>query len=155
MLVSAILRLGRNEAQLAHTLRRIELFRDAPAHDLVALWRNLIELRAPSGAAICKRGEPGDRFYIVQSGSVEVRLGAGRAGLSLYRLAPGDGFGEMSLLTGGNRSADVVALEDSVLWALERSDFERVLNQSVSLLWALNRSLAQRLAMATSVHRAD
>jgi len=141
----------RNEAQLAHALRRAALFRDAPAEDLVALWRHLRELRVQAGAVICRRGEPGDRFYIVQAGSVEVRLGADPAGLSLYRLAPGDCFGEMSLLIGGTRSADVVALEDTVLWALERSDFNQVLDASASLARALNRSLAQRLAMATSV----
>ena len=140
-----------NEAQLAHALRRVALFRDAPAGDLVALWRHLSEVRVPAGALICKRGEPGDRFYIVQAGSVEVRLGAGQAGLALYRLTPGDCFGEMTLLIGGTRSADVVALEDTVLWALERSDFERVMDESGSLSRALNRSLAHRLAMATSV----
>jgi hypothetical protein len=140
-----------NEAQLAHALRRVALFRDASADDLVALWRHLSEVRVPAGAVICTRGEPGDRFYIIQAGSVEVRLGVSPVGLGLYRLAPGNHFGEMALLIGATRSADVVALEDTVLWALERSDFDRVMDESVSLPRALNRSLAQRLAMATNV----
>jgi serine/threonine protein kinase len=57
----------------------------------------------------------------------------------------------MALLSGEARSADVVALEDSVLWALDRSDFDAVVNQSVPLLHALNRSVVQRLSMATVV----
>jgi CRP-like cAMP-binding protein len=140
-----------SEAQSAHLLRRVGLFRDAPTEDLVQLWRRLVETPVPAGALICKRGQAGDRFYIVKRGSVEVRLGTDQPGFSLYSLAAGDSFGEMSLLTGGVRSADVVALEDSMVWALERADFDSVLNQSLSLSRALNRSLAQRLVMATSV----
>jgi serine/threonine protein kinase len=127
----------------------VGLFRDAPARYLVALWRQLNEERVAAGAIVCERGEPGDRMYVVQAGSVEVRLGIGPAGISLNRLGPGDCFGEMALLTGEPRSADVVAIEDSILWVLERSDFEHILSDNVSLLRALNRTLAERLARAT------
>jgi CRP-like cAMP-binding protein len=140
-----------SEAQLAHTLRRVQLLREAPADDLVALWRRLRETQASAGQVICQRGEQGDRFYMVQTGAVEVRLGTGPDSMPLYRLGPGDGFGEMSLLSGAPRSADVVALEDSVLWALDRADFDAVVNESVPLLRALNRSVVQRLGMATDV----
>jgi CRP-like cAMP-binding protein len=151
VLLSALLHPRGREEQLAHALRRVPLFREAPARDLVALWRQLAEVPVRAGEVICRRGDPGDRFYVVQAGSVEVRLGAGRSGISLYRLGPGDCFGEMALLTGAARSADVVAAEDSVLWALDRSDFDRILNESVPLLRALNRSLAQRIAMTTAL----
>ena len=140
-----------SETQLAHTLRRVQLLRQAPAEDLVALWRRLREQAVAAGQVICQRGELGDRFYIVQTGGVEVRLGTGPDSMPLYRLGPGDCFGEMSLLSGEPRSADVVALEDSVLWSLDRSDFEAVVNESVPLLRALNRSVVQRLSMATGV----
>jgi CRP-like cAMP-binding protein len=140
-----------SEAQLAHKLRRVQLLREAPADDLVALWRRLREQTVTAGQVICQRGEQGDRFYIVQTGGVEVRLGTGPDSMPLYRLGPGDCFGEMSLLSGEPRSADVVALEDSVLWTLDRSDFDAVVNESVPLLRALNRSVVQRLSMATGV----
>jgi Protein kinase domain/Cyclic nucleotide-binding domain len=140
-----------SEMQLAHALRRVQLLRHASADDLVALWRHLHEERVAAGEVICHRGERGERFYIVQTGSVEVRLGTGPDSMPLYRLGPGECFGEMALLSGEARSADVVALEDSVLWALERSDFDALLNASVPLLRALNRSIVQRLSMATVV----
>jgi serine/threonine protein kinase len=57
----------------------------------------------------------------------------------------------MALLTGQPRSADVVALDETTVWSLDRPDFDVVVNQSVPLLRALNRSVAQRLSMATSV----
>src|SRR5438309_844185 len=102
--LSSIFRSGAaREEQLAHALRSVPLFRAAPARDLVALWRQLGEARLPSGVAVCRQGEPGDQFFIVQAGSVEVRLGTGQSALTLYRLGPGDCFGEMALLTGAPR----------------------------------------------------
>ena len=139
------------DVKLAHSLRQVALLRDAPAEDLAALWKELHERRFAAGSSICRRGERGDGMYIVQAGSVEVRLGLGPDSAALYRLGPGDCFGEMALLTGEPRSADVVALEDCTLWLLGQAAFEQVLNQSTALLRSLNRAVAQRLAMATAV----
>jgi CRP-like cAMP-binding protein len=140
------------EAQLAHALRTVPLFRDLPAAELVTLWRELREERVPAGTVVCARGDPGDRCYIVQRGACEVRLPArpdGTAGVSLRRVGPGDCFGEMALVTGAPRTADVVAAEDAVLWVLDRTPFEALTGRSVPLLRALNRDLCGRLALLT------
>lgn len=133
-------------AQLAHVLRGIPLFRDVPSKDLDALWRHLEEVREPAGTVICKYGDPGDRFYIVQAGTVEVRVGTGQSVATLSRLTAGDYFGEMALLTGATRSADVVAVENVTLWALDRAAFDSILAGSVPLLRALCATLSARLA---------
>lgn len=140
-----------SDAQAAHRLRQVPLFREAAAEDLVAVWRQLAEERIRAGAVICQRGEPGDHFYIVQSGSVDVRLGTGSDGISINCLGPGDCFGEMALLTDEPRSADVVALEDTTLWTLQRSDFDQLVSHNTSLLRAMNRSLVQRVSMLTAL----
>src|SRR5437868_6964363 len=57
-------------AQQAHTLRRVRLFRDASAEDLVAVWQALRERQVRAGEVICRRGEREDCLYIVHSGSV-------------------------------------------------------------------------------------
>src|SRR5215472_17611599 len=134
MLLTALFSARRrtSEEQLAHALRGAPLFRDLPVADLLAIWRRLEEVRAPAGTVICERGDPGDRFYVVRSGTLEIRLGLGPAGLVVRHLGPGDFVGEMALLTGSPRSADVVALEDVTLWMLTRRDFETLLAGSVS-----------------------
>jgi CRP-like cAMP-binding protein len=135
------------EAQLAHALRRVPLFAAMPAADLVAIWRCLHEVQAPAGTVLCRRGEPGDRFYVVQAGTLEVQLGLGPTSVPIRRVGPGDFVGEMALLTGAPRSADVVVTDDATLWALERHDFEALLAGNMSLLRAFNRALCDRVAL--------
>jgi CRP-like cAMP-binding protein len=137
------------EAQLAHALRAVPLFRGLPAGDVIAVWRHLDQVQIPAGGVVCARGDPGDRFYVLQAGSAEVRLGIGPGGITVRRLGPGDSFGEMALVTGAPRSADVVVAEDAVLWVLERSDFQALTSTSIPLLQALVRDLCDRMAQLT------
>ena len=151
MLMANLLHPGRRtqEARLAHALRSVPLLRALPAADLVAIWRCLQEVRVPAGTVLCHRGEPGDRFYMIQVGSLEARLGLGPSGVPIRRLGPGDFVGEMALLTGAPRSADVVVEDNAVLWALDRHEFETLLSRSTSLVRAFNRTLCERVAHLT------
>ncbi|HEX8959014.1 MAG TPA: protein kinase [Solirubrobacterales bacterium] len=135
--------------RLAHALRDVPLFRDLPPEDLVAVWHRLQEVSVPAGAVLMERGQPGNRFFILQSGILQVCLGLDASALPIRRVLPGDFVGEMALLTGEPRSAEVVALEASVVWVLERDDFEELLATSLPLLRGLNRALAERLALTT------
>src|SRR5579859_3533379 len=142
---------SRHRGQAAHALRGVPLFRDVPIVDLVEIWRHLNEIHVPAGSVICRRGEPGDRFYVIQTGEIDVRLGLDETGILVRRLQPGDFVGEMALLTGAPRSADVVAGSDSILWALDRADFEKLLRRSSSLMLAFNRYLCERISYTTRV----
>src|SRR5207302_7516877 len=117
--------------------------------DLVSIWRCLMEERLPAGSVVCERGALGNAFYIVQAGEVEVRLGLGASGLPLRRLRPGDSFGEMALVTGEPRSADVVVVEDAVLWVLSKHDFDALTAHSTALLRALNQALCRLVTKMT------
>ena len=136
--------------QAAYALRAVPLFQEVPDGDLATIWPHLQEVRLAAGTVVCRRGEPGDRFYIIREGAAEVRLGLGPDGLAIRRLAAGDFFGEMALLADTTRTADVVVVEDAALWALDRADFEALTSGSKSLLRALSRTLCQRLALATA-----
>lgn len=139
------------ELRLAHALRSVPFLRDTPPADLVAIWRCLREQHATEGTVVCARGQPGDQFYLIQSGALAVMLGQGPDSIPLRRLGPGDFFGEMSLLTGAPRSADVQVVEDAVLWVLERGDFDTLLLRRRSLLLAFTRSLCERVAQVTAL----
>ena len=139
-------RKGDADARLAHALRDVPLFREVHVSDLLDIWRCISEIQVPAGTVICERGDVGNQFYVIKEGSIGIRLGLDIAGVQLRRLGPGDFFGEMSLLTGETRSADVVVLEDAVLWALERADFDTLLSGSIPLLRSINSVLCGRIA---------
>jgi Na+:H+ antiporter len=71
---------------------------------------------------IIRHGNRGDAVFFIASGAVEVRLPARRV-----RLGSGEFFGEMALLSGQPRQADVVALTYCRLLVLRKTDFERFL----------------------------
>jgi subfamily B ATP-binding cassette protein HlyB/CyaB len=75
--------------------------------------------------AIVREGEVGDAFYILKSGEARVE----KAGRILKVLRPGDGFGELALLTGAPRAADVIATKPSAVFKLGKVDFDRLVNE--------------------------
>lgn len=139
------------QARLAHALRGVPLFHSAPQDDLVAIWGQLSTVATPAGSVLCRQGDPGDRFYMVQSGGIEVRMGLGPNGVAVRRAGPGDFVGEMALLSGAPRNADLVVVEDSILWVLERTDFAALMARSRPLLEALNRALCDRVSQTMAL----
>lgn len=139
------------ELRLAHALRGVPLLREVPAADLLAIWRRLREVAVPAGTVLCRRGDPGDRLYLIQAGAVAVQLQHDGGQIVLRRLGPGDVVGEMALLTGQPRSADVVAVEETRLWALERDDFDTLASTNMPLLRTLNRALCDLVVHMTTL----
>ncbi len=72
-----------------------------------------------SGEVVVRSGEPGSLFYVIRSGSVEVRID----GAAVRELGPGGWFGEIALLHDVPRTATVTALSDLELWTLDRDSF--------------------------------
>ena len=93
-----------------------------------------------------KHGDAGRALYVVESGGLDVVVTA-EEGLRLpvARLGPGNHFGEMSLLTGEPISADVVACEDSVLYAADEARFNELVRPDQELMEHLAGELAARL----------
>jgi CRP-like cAMP-binding protein len=101
-------------------LRSLRLFEALDPPALESLARSGTWYDVGPGTVIIREGEPGDRFYVLESGAVEVS----RGGAAIRTLAsPGDGFGEIALLRDVPRTATVTALQPSVLLAIGRAEF--------------------------------
>ena len=100
-------------------LRSMRLFRLLPAPTLEGLARALEPLHVPAGTDVVEQGAPGDRFYAIASGEVEVVAD----GVRVATLGRGDGFGEIALLDDVPRTATVTARSELDLYALERAPF--------------------------------
>jgi len=91
------------------------------------LMKHFVEVEAPKGTYVLKQGEPSPGIYVVLRGQLSVVRSEGGQSVELARLGPPDLAGEMSLLSHGGATADVIALEPTALLFLARSFFERLL----------------------------
>ncbi len=100
----------------------------------------------PAQSVICREGEPGDAFYIIESGHVEVskRLDADTSRI-LVRQGPGQFFGELSLVQEVPRTATVTAIEDTILLEISKADFNQYINHNPAMAVAVIRSTTARL----------
>ena len=109
-------------------LQRVDLFEGLPAGDLSRIAGIVRGVTASAGEILFEEGEPGDAFYIVFRGAVQiVKARADGAEDKLAIRRGGEGFGEMALLNDAPRSATARALEDTELMAVGRSDFQELL----------------------------
>ena len=103
----------------ASLLRRVPPFALLPLAGIERVAAGMRPARFETGEALMREGEPGDRFLVIQSGSVAVS----QAGRDLARLGPGDGCGEIALLRRMPRTATVTALEPVDAWAIDPGTF--------------------------------
>ncbi|CAM9665197.1 unnamed protein product, partial [Chrysoparadoxa australica] len=83
-----------------------------------------------SGDAVIKEGDPGDFFYIIETGCFDVFIDGKNDGKALRTLKAGDGFGELALMYNAPRSATITAAESSNLWALDRGTFRNTIMEA-------------------------
>jgi MFS family permease len=100
-------------------LEAVPMFAPLTPALLESLARSLVTVPVAAGEVVLREGEDSDRFYVIDSGLVEVT----QEGTVIRREGPGDFFGEIGLLRDVPRTATITAVEDSVLVALERDDF--------------------------------
>jgi MFS family permease len=123
--VAALPRLTRAEDQTTlpvaeiALLRGLSLFAPVPPPALEGAARRLRLRQVPAGTTIIREGDPGDVFYVIVRGAVEVSQG----GRPLRTLGPAESFGEIALLRRVPRTATVTATLDTELLALARDDF--------------------------------
>jgi CRP/FNR family transcriptional regulator, cyclic AMP receptor protein len=104
-----------------------------------------IEVEYPAERVIAREGDIGTGFFVIVSGAAEVN----RNGATIARLGPGEFFGELSVIDGMPRVAQVVAIEPTVCLALASWDLEAIAMDEPSVAWGLLRGLARRLRQVT------
>lgn len=101
---------------LLHRVNVLHSLDMASLEDVAARARRVSE---STGSVIVRQGDPGDAFYVIESGEAEVLLD----GFHVGRLGPGSGFGERALLRATPRTATVRALTEMTLYAIDRASF--------------------------------
>jgi hypothetical protein len=124
-------------------LRRIPLLSLLPEPTLERLARALVQVDAAPGDVVIREGLPGDRFYVIESGTVEVT----KEGRHIANLGPGDFVGEIALLRDVPRTATVTATSATVFQTLDRAHFIPAVTAVGEFRDAAETAMAGRLAM--------
>jgi CRP-like cAMP-binding protein len=122
-------------------LGRVPIFANCTAEEISAIAGVSQESFFQPGQIIVTQGTPGQAFYMITSGRVEIL----RDGVSLGAFGPGDFFGEMSLLDSAPRSATIRALDPVSCLMLSSWDFKALLERHVSIAIKLLEVLSRRL----------
>ena len=127
-------------------LRKVPIFSDLSDSDLEKISSKMISRIYEKGKMILLEESEGETFFIILSGVVKVtRLSDDGREVILAILGESDFFGEMSLLDGEGRSANIVANEKSEVVTLSRRDFLDCLQKYPKIAIALLEELAVRL----------
>ena len=133
-------------AEKRKLFERHALFGILSAEEIDALVLRARFEQYPAGHLIFARGTPGRSMMAVLSGGVRISTTSpnGRE-VVLAILNPGEVFGEMALLDGGERTADAIALSDCGLLVIDQRDFIPFLESRTDLCIRFLRLLSQRL----------
>ncbi len=100
---------------------------------------------SPKNTMIFSENEPGTELYIIQKGVVKITKIVEDDEVLLAMLKTGDIFGEMALLENKPRSASAIANEDCSLMAVNKTNFERMVQTQPQLITKLTTLLGERL----------
>lgn len=125
-------------------LARVPIFASCTPDEIAAIAAVAQESYFQPGQIIVTQGTPGQAFYMVLSGRVEIV----RDSTSLGAFGPGDFFGEMSLLDSAPRSATIRALDPTQCLMLSSWDFKALLERHPSIAIKLLEVLSRRLRVA-------
>jgi CRP-like cAMP-binding protein len=108
------------------------------------LWQTerLNHAHYEKGQFVFHRGEPGDKFYLIEAGKAGIYLDD--AGPSIAMLGPGDHFGEGALLSGAPRSASVRAEEPLDVLVLSEQSFSQLTHHCRMLRAVVEREWKKR-----------
>ncbi len=134
-------------------LSRAGIFSGLGQGDLAKLADLAMPREYAGGEVVIHQGDFGDAIYFICRGGVDVFIRNREGAESVIgRLAEGDFFGEMALLTGAPRSASVRTSGDALLLWLDKKDFDVFLREHPEMALLFSRILAERITAANRLH---
>ncbi len=133
------------------SLKYIPLFSELEDDDLQAIAKVAVRQSFRKDNMVLIEEEVGSTMFIILDGRVKIsRISDEGREVILSIMSEGDFFGEMSILDGQARSANVVTLEDSTIMIIHREDFLRMMHDFPQIAINLLKELAHRLRRSDS-----
>ncbi|RDV01025.1 cation:proton antiporter [Undibacter mobilis] len=130
---------AQHQLEMHKLIKTFPLFAQVDEHSLEELMLLFKPSSASPGDRVVRKGDRGDGMFFIAAGAVEVKLEQ-----KSIRLEAGSFFGEMALLSGERRIADVVAIDFCEFLVLSRRDFNRFVAKHPELRAAVSEMASQR-----------
>lgn len=127
---------------LRELLQKVSYFQQCSDIQLRQIIEKGYRKTLPAQETICRENDPGDSFYIILSGAVEVFVES--IGKQVAIRKPGEFIGEMSLLMGTPRTATLRTLEETMLFVVDRSNLQSLLQSQKDLADKIAEELSKR-----------
>ncbi len=128
------------------SLRAHPFFRDLGDTVIDRLAPRVITTKIKKGAIIFRKGDIGSKLYAVRAGAVRISAPSEEGKDAIFNLVvPGELFGEIAFLDGGQRTADAVAIDNCELMVIERRDFIPLIRDNPEVAIRLIKILCARL----------
>jgi CRP/FNR family cyclic AMP-dependent transcriptional regulator len=137
----------RSTASSTDTLEQVPLLEELTKRDRQRLARSMKERTFASGQEIVVEGRSGVGFFIILEGKAAVTIG----GKLIQALGPGDYFGEMALLDGGERTATITSDGELRCATMTSWAFKSFVIDNPKVAWAMLQALAQRVRAARTL----
>ncbi len=137
----------RRADEIMGMMENVEMFSPLSKAELKDLVAHVSVKTYAAGEMPVRQSEPGDSFYIIKSGRVDVVVEKATGERAIVaKLGPGDFFGEMSLLTGAARTASIHVKEDAEFIVIDKESFGSTLAQNPAIAESLSQILSERQA---------
>jgi CRP/FNR family transcriptional regulator, cyclic AMP receptor protein len=123
------------------SLRKVPMFSALDKKELDMIGKLVHEQSYAPGTTIVKTGAGGHGLYIIKEGQVSVI----QDGRTVATMGPGQFFGEISVLDGGPRTADVRADSDTVCLTLISWEVKPLLMEDASITYKMLLEMVKRL----------
>ncbi len=124
------------------------IFESAVEESLYRLYSKARTHAVAKGDRLIHQGEQGDHFFVIRDGQCSVKIEKDGVAHLIGSLGPGDIVGEMAVLTGEPRLANVDAVSDMTCWKITSEAFDRTCEDYPQLRDFLTRLVAERLSGA-------
>jgi len=127
---------------LRDLLRQISYFQSCTPRQIRELIEQGFRQMLPPEQIICREGDPGNSFYVILSGSVEIY--SEKLNKHIVNRHAGEFIGEMALLMGIPRSASIRTNEQTTLFVVDHTNLQRLLSNHPQLADQISAELATR-----------
>ena len=131
------------EKRLA-ALKDIDLFQKLTSEELDYLAEHLQYAPFTAGETITRQGAVAHWLYMIVSGEAEVRTRSAGESKAVTSLAAPSFFGEMELMTGEPRAADLVAVAECECYRLDKEAFSKIVQERPEVAESVSQTLAHR-----------